>query len=62
MEEVTTEKPERRDEDGLPLDREPTIDDVRSQSGLHGKVALGCAIVVVLLIAAFWAIRTGLGG
>jgi hypothetical protein len=55
-------KAERVDEDGLPLDREATIDDVRSRSGLHGKFALGCAVLVVVLIAAFWAIRAGLAG
>lgn len=55
-------KTERVDEDGLPLDREATIDDVRSRTGLHGRFALGCAVLVVVLIAAFWAIRSGLGG
>jgi hypothetical protein len=52
----------RVDEDGLPLDREATIDDVRSQSGLHGRFALGCTLLIVLLIAAFWLIRAGMGG
>jgi hypothetical protein len=48
--------PERRDEDGLPLDREPTIDDVRGGAN-HFKIALGCSVVVVLLICAFWVLR-----
>jgi hypothetical protein len=55
-------KTERVDEDGLPLDREATIDDVRSRTGQHGRFALGCAVLVIVLIAAFWAIRSGLGG
>lgn len=52
----------RVDEDGLPLDREPTIDDVRSTSGLHGRYAMGCTIFIVILILAFWFIRAGIGG
>jgi hypothetical protein len=52
---------ERVDEDGLPLDRAATIDDVRLRSGLHGRFALGCVVIVVLLIAAFWMIRAGMG-
>jgi len=53
---------ERVDEDGLPLDREATIDDVRSTSGVHGRYALGCTIVIVVVILAFWLIRAGVGG
>ncbi len=48
--------PERRDEDGLPLDREPTIDDVRGGAN-HFRFAIGCSAVVVALIAAFWVLR-----
>jgi hypothetical protein len=48
--------PERRDEGGLPLDREPTIDDVRGGAN-HGLYAMGCAAVVVILVAAFWILR-----
>ena len=60
----TTEEPaaERVDEDGLPLDRDATIDDVRSKEGLHGRVALGCTITVVLLLVLFWLIRGGVIG
>ena len=53
---------ERVDEDGLPLDRAPTIDDVRSTSGVHGRYAMGCTILIVIVILAFWFIRAGIGG
>lgn len=62
------EEPERAlkspsvDEDGLPLDRPPTLDDVRSKDGVHGRFAMGCTIAIVALIVAFWLIRGGLGG
>lgn len=52
--------PERRDEDGLPLDRAPTLDDVRSNAGSGRSIAVGCSILVLLLIAAFWLVRAGL--
>lgn len=55
-------KKERVDEDGLPLDREATIDDVRSTSGMHGRYALGCTILIVVVILVFWFIRAGIGG
>ena len=51
--------PERRDDDGLPLDRAPTIDDVRGGAN-HFKFAVGCSAVVVLLIVAFWVLRVAL--
>ena len=54
--------PERFDEDGLPLDRAATIDDVRSSDGLHRRIAIGCFFVVVCLILAFWVLRGGLLG
>jgi hypothetical protein len=53
---------ERLDADGLPLDREPTIDDVRSQTGLHGRIGVGCVMVIVLLVAGFWLLRAGIIG
>lgn len=53
---------ERVDEDGLPLDREPTIDDVRSTEARHGRIAFGCTLTVVLLLVIFWLIRGGLIG
>ncbi|MFO0589761.1 MAG: hypothetical protein U0441_19635 [Polyangiaceae bacterium] len=55
-------RPPRVDEDGLPLDRAPTLDDVRSKDGIHGRFAMGCTIAIVALIVAFWLIRGGLGG
>ena len=51
---------ERKDEDGLPLDRPPTLDDVRGQEGSGRTIAIGCSVLVVLAIAAFWAVRAGL--
>jgi hypothetical protein len=48
--------PERRDAEGLPLDREATLDDVRGGEN-HFKLAVGCSAVVVLLIVAFWVLR-----
>ena len=57
-----SERKPRVDEDGLPIDRAITIDDVRSTEGQHGRFALGCTIAIVALIVAFWLIRGGLGG
>lgn len=53
---------ERVDADGLPLDRDATIDDVRSQEGKHGRIAFGCTLFVVLLLVLFWLIRGGVIG
>lgn len=55
-------KAERVDEEGLPLDREPTIDDVRGNSGSGRTIAIGCSVLVLLALAAFWLIRAGLLG
>lgn len=51
---------ERLDEDGLPLDREPTLDDVRSNAGSGRVIAVGCTVLVVLVLGLFWLIRGGL--
>ncbi len=48
--------PDRRDADGIPLDREPTLDDVRGGAN-HFRFAVGCTAVVVLLVVAFWVLR-----
>jgi hypothetical protein len=48
--------PDRRDAEGIPLDREPTLDDVRGGAN-HFRFAVGCSAVVVLLVAAFWVLR-----
>lgn len=50
----------RFDEDGLPLDREATLDDVRSSAGSGRAIALGCSVLVVAAIALFWLVRGGL--
>lgn len=55
-------KEERVDADGLPLDREATIDDVRSTEARHGRIAFGCSLVIVLFIVLFWLIRGGFIG
>ncbi len=63
-EEGTSEAPEKErvDADGLPLDREATIDDVRSTEARHGRIAFGCTLFVVLLLVIFWLIRGGVIG
>jgi hypothetical protein len=48
--------PERRDAEGLPLDRDATLDDVRGGAN-HFKFAVGCSAVVALLLVAFWVLR-----
>lgn len=53
---------ERVDEDGLPLDRDPTIDDVRSTEARHGRIAFGCTLAIVLVLVVFWLIRGGVIG
>jgi hypothetical protein len=53
-------KAERLDEEGLPLDREPTLDDVRGSEGSGRAIAVSCSVLVVAAIAVFWLIRAGL--
>ena len=48
--------PERLDEEGLPLDRAPTLDDVRGE-GSGRTIAIGCTALVVLATAGFWVLR-----
>ncbi|MFO0759077.1 MAG: hypothetical protein U0359_21475 [Byssovorax sp.] len=48
---------DRRDEAGLPVDRPPTLDDVRGNDGTHRLAAIGCTAVVLLLVLGFWAVR-----
>jgi hypothetical protein len=52
-----TPEAERRDEEGLPLDRAPTLDDVRGGEGSGRSVAIGCTLAVALVLAAFWLVR-----
>jgi hypothetical protein len=54
--EVAAPSHDRRDAEGIPLDREPTLDDVRGGAN-HFRFAVGCSAVVVLLVAAFWVLR-----
>jgi hypothetical protein len=53
--------PEPQD-DGLPVDREPTLDDVRTDGSAHRSMALGCTFVVAVLVAIFWLLRAGVIG
>ena len=55
--EPKAKEPERVDEDGLPLDREPTLDDVRSNAGSGRTIAVGCTGLIVVLVLAFWILR-----
>ena len=55
-------RPERRDAEGLPLDREPTLDDVRGESGSGRSIAWGCTALVVVALAGFWLVRVFLLG
>ena len=48
---------EQRDADGLPVDRPATLDDVRGDSGSGRTIAIGCTVLVALLLAGFWTIR-----
>ncbi len=48
------------DEEGLPLHRPPTLDDVRGGAGSGRTIAIGCAILVALAVLAFWIVRAGL--
>jgi hypothetical protein len=48
---------ERRDEDGLPLDRPATLDDVRGNEGSGRTIAIGCGAAVAAVVLAFWILR-----
>jgi hypothetical protein len=52
----------RLDADGLPLDRAPTLDDVRGNAGSGRTIAIGCFVLVAAAILVFWIIRAGLLG
>ena len=54
--------PERRDEEGLPLDRKPTLDDVRGTEGSGRATAVGCTVLVLIAVAAFWVLRIAVMG
>ena len=48
---------ERVDEEGLPLDWAPTLDDVRGAEGSGRTIAIGCTVLVVLATLGFWLLR-----
>ena len=50
------------DQLGIPMSREPTIDDVRGDGEAHRRLALGCTLLVMALLAAFYLVRGGLLG
>lgn len=45
------------DQLGIPMSREPNIDDVRSDGEAHRRFAFGCSLAVTLLVVAFWLVR-----
>lgn len=45
------------DQLGIPMSREPTIDDVRTDGEAHRRFAFGCSVAVTLLVVAFWLVR-----
>ncbi len=51
---------ERVDEEGLPLDRPPTLDDVRGAEGSGRTIAIGCTVLVVLAVLGFWILRAAM--
>ncbi len=51
---------ERLDEEGLPLDRPPTLDDVRGAEGSGRTIAIGCTVLVVLAVLGFWILRAAM--
>jgi hypothetical protein len=53
---------EKVDQLGIPMSREPTIDDVRSDGEAHRRMALGCTLLVVAGVASFWVFRVWLAG
>jgi hypothetical protein len=62
QEKVEAELKARLDEDGLPLDRPVTLDDVRGTAGSGRAVAIGCTVIVALAVLLFWLVRAGFLG
>lgn len=50
------------DEDGLPLHRAATLDDVRGSAGSGRTIAVGCFVLVAGAIVVFWIVRGGILG
>lgn len=48
------------DQLGIPMNREPTIDDVRGDGVAHRRLAVGCSVIVALFVILFWMIRGSL--
>ncbi len=57
---VPPEVAERVDAEGLPLDRAPTLDDVRGADGGGRMIAVGCTVLVVLAVLGFWILRAAM--
>ncbi|MEP7125162.1 MAG: hypothetical protein ABJE95_29800 [Byssovorax sp.] len=57
---VANEVAERVDAEGLPLDRPPTLDDVRGTEGGGRMIAVGCTVLVVLAALGFWILRAAM--
>ena len=53
---------EKLDQLGIPMSREPTLDDVRSDGEAHRRMALGCTLLVIVGVASFWVFRVWLAG
>ena len=45
------------DQLGIPMSREPTLDDVRGDGVEHRRLAFGCTLLVALLLVAFYVLR-----
>lgn len=50
------------DQLGIPMNREPTLDDVRSDGVDHRRLAVGCTLAVALVLIGFYAVRMFLCG
>jgi hypothetical protein len=57
---IAPEVAERVDEEGLPIDRPPTLDDVRGTEGGGRMIAIGCTALVVLAVLGFWILRAAM--
>jgi len=57
---VAPEVAERVDAEGLPIDRPPTLDDVRGTEGGGRMIAVGCTVLVVLAVLGFWILRAAM--
>jgi hypothetical protein len=57
---IAPEAAERVDEEGLPIDRPPTLDDVRGTEGGGRMIAIGCTALVVLAVLGFWILRAAM--